>query len=62
MAKVLIYTPNSKQESPIVEDVKQAWFLCTDSRLRFDTAPGEILCVSLLLLSHFSRVRLCATP
>ena len=26
MAKVLIYTPNSKQESPIVEDVKQAWF------------------------------------
>ena len=37
MAKVLIYTPNSKQESTIVEDVKQAWFLCTDSRLRFDT-------------------------
>ena len=41
MAKVLIYTPNSKQVSTIVEDVKQPWLLCIESRLRFDTAPGK---------------------
>ena len=56
MAKVLVCTPNSKQVSTIVEDVKQPWLLCIESRLRFDTAPGKILCLSLLLLSHFSCV------
>ena len=48
MAKVLVCTPNSKQVSTIVEDVKQKWFLCIDSRLRFDTALSKILCLSLL--------------
>ena len=48
MAKVLVYAPNSKQVFTIVEDVKQPWFLCIESRLRFDTALGKILCLSLL--------------
>ena len=57
LCKIFFYNENTKQYTPVLQGVTLTCRTETKQKLR-----DRLLLLLLLLLSHFSRVRLCATP
>ena len=61
---ILVAMPSSRQSSQPRDEPMSLMSPTWASRFSTATPPGKLpgICILLLLLSHFSRVQLCATP